>query len=438
MAQHLAFMQAACGAGEDGALRLAHDAATFSHMSVLDRARAQISIVESLSPGLRGRIDGLDDFVASREAAAASCCEWDAGKPRDADSLLLASESFAGGGISPSAADLLVSAGHRLIEQQRHVVSHGRDAPLGRDRALGRAVESVVEALIMIDVSSGHLARQWGAVARAVALGAQGRPASGASASLRERLEAGTVVGWYSLEALARVAVEDASAFCAEKHGGAPVVRVRVGDGSGRTVGVAADAGPMRSLLKAPAAGAAAAVVALAHTEYALVEVLKNAMGAHVRRFGALDVDDDDLPPITVDVGATRALAGWRVTDAGGGCADPAAALDMFSSAAAKRLPAGVGGSAGGPGGAAEGEDWRYSRAFGAAFSGYGMGLCRSSWYMRVMGGTGVSLTSLPGVGCIASAMFPRSGGVEDLAAITAAAARADAAAAAFEAVSPG
>jgi hypothetical protein len=344
-----------------------------------------------------------------------------------------------GGKASKSIATELIDAGHRLIDSQRDFIVASRASDSERDQLEAKAVARVVEALVMLDVSCGHLARQWAAVTDGVATFdiSQGQAQSGhagARPSLSGMLEDHTTVGWYSLEDLARVAADDASAFCQEKFGVSPAVLVRTATDSGtmvdsvRSGAVTRQQRAIRSSIK-PLGTQDAAVVAIAHTEYALIEVLKNSMGAHVRRFGADGVDRDESPPIIVDVGSSSSQAGWRVTDSGGGCSDPVSALDMFTSnvGAKPEAPAEA---------AAEGEDWRYSRNFGAKFSGYGMGLCRSSWYMRLMGGSGVNLVSLPSVGCVASAMFPKQGTVLDTAAISAAALRADAAIAAATATS--
>ncbi|KAA0160231.1 hypothetical protein FNF31_04398 [Cafeteria roenbergensis] len=439
MRQHLAFMQSAIRAGEDGALALAHKAGVYSHDSVKDRVDAQLRVLEALPASLKAEVRGVDEFVDSRRRAAQACAKYCGNTPASTRSLLSASEGLGGfSGGAQSVADDIVASGHRFIDQQRDAVVRARDAPAGPGRLVGHAIEALTETLVSLDVSSGHLARQWAAVTRAVATHASERESASADGqSLKERLEAGTVVGWYSLEELAQVAVEDASAFCAEKYGAAPQVRVRVPGEKGHFEEWRPDPDRQTRNVLTPC-GAASAVVALAHTEYALIEVLKNSMGAHVRRFGALDVDDDELPSITIDVSAHGAQAGWRVTDHGGGCAHPGAALDMFSSASAKRAPcaddAPTSASGGRAASAPEGEDWRYSRSFGAAFSGFGMGLCRSNWYLRLMGGPGISLLSLPGHGCVAAATFPRHGNVEDIVAIRAAAGKADTAIAAWAA----
>lgn len=451
MAEHLNFMRAAVRAGPD-ALDLCQKAGQFSHNAICDRIRAQMDILEHIPPGVASKIDGLAGFVSSRRQNLARCAAHASAAPSgkaEPLAMLQAAQRLgdgggpaalnAGGKSGSSIATELIDAGHRLIESQREFIIQGRASASSQKKLQAKAVACVVEALIMLDVSCGHLARQWAAVTHGVAsrqLCQVGTGNHGASAEIAEDssarnfaevLESHTTVGWYSLEDLARVAVEEASSFCQEKFGVAPTVLVRTATHSGTMADSVRAEGtsimPQRRWIRSsikPLGTQDAAVVAIAHTEYALIEVLKNSMGAHVRRFGLEQMEADDCPPIVVDVGSSATQAGWRVTDSGGGCSDPVAALDMFTT--------GVGTKS-----AQEGGDWRYSRNFGAKFSGYGMGLCRSSWYLRLMGGSGVSLVSLPSVGCVASAMFPKQGTVLDTTAISAAALRADAAIAAAD-----
>lgn len=191
--------------------------------------------------------------------------------------------------------------------------------------------------------------------------------------------------GWYDLGALAEAAAEDVLALCVEKYGVRPPLEV-------------SRAAPARCLVDGGLA------------TYALLEVLKNACTAVVERVGALDVDD--APPIRVAVSASRRYAGVRVDDAGGGF-DPDAQRDAFrylcsgvditAEEAARRLRGG-----------AAAPTYTYSRDFGVAMHGHGVGLPRARLAARYMGGS-LQLSALPGDGATATLTLQRAGTVPDM-----------------------
>lgn len=106
------------------------------------------------------------------------------------------------------------------------------------------------------------------------------------------------------LPALLEHLVEDASAFCREKHGDYPEVRVMhvAASGGGKAL-TDLDSGVLFSPFIA----------------FALHELLKNAMGAHVRSVGADKLDS--LRPVEMRWGVREGVAYVGVTDCGGGWA---------------------------------------------------------------------------------------------------------------------
>ena len=141
----------------------------------------------------------------------------------------------------------------------------------------------------------------------------------------------------------------------------------------------------------------------LAHS---LRELLKNAAVSTMLRHGVAGLDD--APPICVAVEALEGEGGGAclalsVRDAGVGLA-PAiqpALFPLFAShwQGGARLPP-----------AEEGSDWRYSRNFGSAFWGAGVGLARAQMHARVHGG-GLTLASgEDGKGALATLTMQCSG----------------------------
>lgn len=138
-------------------------------------------------------------------------------------------------------------------------------------------------------------------------------------------------------------------------------------------------------------------------------ELLKNGVKAHVEKYGVLGLDD--APPIVVTLEVSALLLTITVADQGIGVAAPVTSFPFFSSAW-KTPP---------PGEKVEGEDWRYSRSFGAPLFGAGVGLARTSIHASVHGG---SLTLAPhpsgaaagggggggAQGCVASVTFQTQG----------------------------
>ena len=179
--------------------------------------------------------------------------------------------------------------------------------------------------------------------------------------------------GAVDLAALAEASVDDAASFCREKYGAAPEAELLL-------VG---EPLPPGALLLAPLAA------------FALHEVLKNAMGAHVRRVGGDAGRLDELPPLRVSVGARGATGFVKVEDQGGGWpagTDGARALRFLYSTNPPREA-----------------NYTYSRNFGAPFEGLGVGLPLAHLHASLLGG-GLTLAGLPGRGVTALLCFDLSG----------------------------
>jgi hypothetical protein len=128
---------------------------------------------------------------------------------------------------------------------------------------------------------------------------------------------------------------------------------------------------------------------------FALHEVLKNAMGAHVRRVGGDAGRLDELPPVRVSVGARGATGFVKVEDHGGGWpvgTDGARALRYLHSTNPPREA-----------------NYTYSRNFGTPFEGLGVGLPLAHLHASLLGG-GLTLAAMPGRGVTALLCFDLSG----------------------------
>jgi hypothetical protein len=158
-----------------------------------------------------------------------------------------------------------------------------------------------------------------------------------------------------SLRGLLEDTVEDARAFCREKYGDSPEIRIArvVQSGTGATA-------------RADSEG----VVLAPFVTFALHELLKNSMGAHCRLVGADQLDR--LPPIEVRHGTRAGDAFISVTDYGGGwtAAAPEDAQRFLHTSNPEREPT-----------------YTYSRNFGAQFEGLGMGLPLAALHARYHGG---------------------------------------------------
>lgn len=163
-----------------------------------------------------------------------------------------------------------------------------------------------------------------------------------------------------ALHELLRDAVEDARAFCREKHGDSPETRVLLVRASG------GEDDADNALLFAP------------FVCFATHELLKNAMGAHVRRVGADMLHE--CPPLELRHGTRGGAAFVSVVDFGGGLAaiDGEAAGATLAERAARFLHTTN----------PEREPtYTYSRNFGAPFEGLGMGLPLAGLHARYHGG---------------------------------------------------
>ena len=177
-----------------------------------------------------------------------------------------------------------------------------------------------------------------------------------------------------NLVELVEAGMEDASSFCREKYGASPEMELRrVGHSQ-----------PRDTCLLAP------------FVAFSLHEVLKNAMGAHVRRVGGDAGRLDDLPPIDVSVGFHNDTAFVRVVDSGGGFpkgSDARRALTFLRTTNPPREA-----------------NYTYSRNFGSPFEGLGVGLPLARLHAQHLDG-GLELGSLPGVGVTTLLHFDVGGG---------------------------
>jgi signal transduction histidine kinase len=174
------------------------------------------------------------------------------------------------------------------------------------------------------------------------------------------------------LSALCAATVEEAVLFCREKHGDAPEV-----------------------VFEAPPARTYGCTVP-AYLHFALMEVCKNSLGAHVKRYGVLALCE--APPVRVTLAASADVATIHVSDSGGGLGVEARrrALDFFCTTNAGREA-----------------NYTYSRAFGSQFDGLGVGLPLAQAHLRYLGGELV-LASVAGRGCETFLSLDRSGAQTD------------------------
>lgn len=156
---------------------------------------------------------------------------------------------------------------------------------------------------------------------------------------------------------LAHVA-EDSRAFCREKYGDSPEIVVQQVTEAGST-----------QTSETPPPDAASPVFLASFVGFTVHELLKNAMGAHVRAVGADKLEH--LPPIALRHGSRAGKAFVGVTDFGEGWADaPDDALRFLHTTNAEREPT-----------------YTYSRQFGSTFEGLGMGLPLTALHAQYHGG---------------------------------------------------
>ena len=277
---------------------------------------------------------------------------------RTALDRLLRAHDEAQAAASPAAAVAPLEVGtSAAVESLR-----GADADVAHAvlrRAFGTLVAARVVGWRHGELSAGEAGGEDGG-------GGQGEGEAGGGGSM---FAAGAV----DLAALAEASVDDAASFCREKYGAAPEAELLL-------VG---EPLPPGALLLAPLAA------------FALHEVLKNAMGAHVRRVGGDAGRLDELPPLRVSVGACGATGFVKVEDQGGGWpagTDGARALRFLYSTNPPREA-----------------NYTYSRNFGAPFEGLGVGLPLAHLHASLLGGS-LTLAGLPGRGVTALLCFDLSG----------------------------
>lgn len=279
--------------------------------------------------------------------------------------------------LGSASADTLSSAFRARLAHQRSVLAASRDRlPSHLHAAHGRiqrgldaaeADDSDVSALAEIESGAASAVDElrgstFAAPATQVflrsifsSLVGQRALVQSASANSSDDAAGSLLLPGVELHALLENAVEDARAFCREKHGDSPETRVLrvVASGGGST----AAAGDEDSILLAPC------------VTFPVHELLKNAMGAHCRLVGADRLDK--LPPVEVRHGIRDGQAFVSVTDYGGGlAAESGDAMSFLATTNPEREA-----------------NYTYSRNFGAPFEGLGMGLPLAGLHARYHGG---------------------------------------------------
>lgn len=230
---------------------------------------------------------------------------------------------------------------------------------------------------------------------------------------------AASPVGIVDLAAVVQQSTAEISAFCVEKYGVAPQVKIQppsfMGIDPFRSQDTAVSpSGILLSSLSSPSSPPAGLsnqqkhqpirmVGIEEHLRFVYTELLKNAMRAHIDRYSTAGVDD--APPISVRICCDGRSVSLAVDDVGGGVPDPLSKANriagpittfpyFFSSVALQGR---------------DEPNYQYSREFGVPFTGHGLGLSRCRLFTRFHGGT-LALMSQPGRGTTAVAWFDRTG----------------------------
>ena len=133
------------------------------------------------------------------------------------------------------------------------------------------------------------------------------------------------------------------------------------------------------------------------YLEYVLVELLKNAYGAQIDKYGALDVEDAEPLELCVKMDVVRGFTGLTLVDYGTGmdqveleqCCEPLHTTVVEE----------------------QDDPWRYSRTFGARFAGAGLGIFKSQIWSDFLGASDFQIYTTSGVGtkiAVAGAMVDR------------------------------
>lgn len=127
---------------------------------------------------------------------------------------------------------------------------------------------------------------------------------------------------------------------------------------------------------------------------YITIELLKNAIRANIDRYGVLDIED--APPIRCRVSQGSGEVGFSIEDSGQGMPYKFR-QNLFRYYNTSATPV------------LEQSGYTYSRNFGSAMSGYGLGLAMSRQYAKHLGGD-LGVSSLLGEGTTVSLNFCRNG----------------------------
>lgn len=225
----------------------------------------------------------------------------------------------------------------------------------------------------------------------------------------------------FSLAAAFLSALSDVCALTRDKYG---VVPPTVLSGCGvENIDAVGAAAVTEVAAQTPASALHAALPMLgvrAFAEYTCAELLKNAYKATVDRYGAAGVDD--APPVHVRLSRDSRYACISIADSGGGVPSSLARRQRVIKRSCGESDAdnGDGGSAyagaistfpyfSSTTRAITPPTYTYSRDFGPAYSGKGLGLVRSRLYAQYHGGS-LTLLSQPGLGTTALLALERSG----------------------------
>lgn len=193
----------------------------------------------------------------------------------------------------------------------------------------------------------------------------------------------------HALLPLIRFVAADVRALAVEKFGASPELQLVLVDARGRHVARSGAEAGAREEGNGDGEGLAPSFVGVAHHfEFVLAELLKNSYRAVAERYPAAV---EDAPPVRIIVSARGRDVFVRVSDAGGGMptglqGETFSEFPYFHTTTTLR-----------PGTQHE-PTYHYSRDFGSAIAGYGVGLARSAVYARAMGGALCGM-SQPGLG---------------------------------------
>lgn len=260
----------------------------------------------------------------------------------------------------------LLKASHP--RESQHALITQASSRLARGLEKAEAASEVVAALAEVEGGAAAAVEALGRLNADVRAGDEAQSLlNTAFASIigqRALVQASTLVGHAEpllrpaseLGAMLENIVEDSQAFTREKFGDRPEARL------------------LRVTARGDAPRGDEGVLLEPFVAFPLHELLKNAMGAHVRLVGADKLDR--LPPVEVRYGVKDGTMFVGVTDYGGGWPDASSdesAVRFLHTTNPSLIMEDVG--------------WTYSRNFGSTFEGLGMGLPMARLHAKYLGG---------------------------------------------------